>query len=43
MSVSSAVRRERLTVSLSLIRRLGNVTLGLLVLVVFSGAAVRLT
>jgi cytochrome c oxidase assembly protein subunit 15 len=40
---AAALRRERLTVSLPLVRRVGNVALGLLVLVVFSGAAVRLT
>ena len=40
---ATALRRERLTVSLPFFRKVGDVALGLLVLVVFSGAAVRLT
>ncbi len=40
---ATALRRERLTLSLSTFRRVGNVALVLLVLIVFSGAGVRLT
>ena len=40
---ASALRRERLTVSLETFRRIANVALLLLVLIVFSGAGVRLT
>ena len=40
---ASAMRRERLTMSLATFRRIGNVALVLLVLIVFSGAGVRLT
>ena len=40
---ATAMRRERLTMSLATFRRIGNVALVLLVLIVFSGAGVRLT
>jgi cytochrome c oxidase assembly protein subunit 15 len=43
MATTVGARRERLTVSPMFFRRIAEVALGLLILIVFSGAAVRLT